>query len=335
MSSLDAETTEAVRSSLREMFAGDRLDLPASLAALGWDDVVAEDPATATTLLFVEHGRALATSRALNSVICSALALDDAHTILLPGTDGLGSVATGDTTATGLVLGGLGVGGLGVGGLIDGDPAGRITVPVGTGDGVVLVAVDADPQPDAAPGFDPGSSVTRCTVALPASISGPTVSTTAWAASIAAAQRATAAEIVGVCTSALELAVAHTRAREQYGRPIGAFQAVRHRMSECHAAIESAKDTLRAAWVTTEDIGWAATVAKARAGRTQAEVMRHCIQVFGAMGLTEESDLHRYVTRAAALDGLLGGHLDLSVQLGDALLAGEPVHPVARIKETT
>jgi alkylation response protein AidB-like acyl-CoA dehydrogenase len=59
--------------------------------------------------------------------------------------------------------------------------------------------------------------------------------------------------------------------------------------------------------------------------------MRHGVQVLGAMGLTRESDMHRFVTRAAALDALFGGHRALTGALGADLLAGADPLPVVEI----
>jgi alkylation response protein AidB-like acyl-CoA dehydrogenase len=127
----------------------------------------------------------------------------------------------------------------------------------------------------------------------------------------------------------LELARQHSLSREQFGRPIASFQAVRHRLAESHVAITEIGSTLDAAWA--DGGAWAATIAKLRAGRAQAEVMRHAVQVLGAMGLTGESEMHRYVARADALDALLGGHRMLAEQVGRALLSGAPTHPVVEV----
>jgi alkylation response protein AidB-like acyl-CoA dehydrogenase len=59
--------------------------------------------------------------------------------------------------------------------------------------------------------------------------------------------------------------------------------------------------------------------------------MRTGVQVLGAMGLTLESTMHRHVTRAAALDLLLGGQARLETALGDALLTGTTAYPFASI----
>ncbi len=57
-------------------------------------------------------------------------------------------------------------------------------------------------------------------------------------------------------------------------------------------------------------------------------MLRHTVQVLGAMGLTLESQMHRYVTRAVALDALLGDHRSLARATGADLLAGADLLPV-------
>jgi alkylation response protein AidB-like acyl-CoA dehydrogenase len=70
------------------------------------------------------------------------------------------------------------------------------------------------------------------------------------------------------------------------------------------------------------DGAWAAAAAKAAAGRAQRTVAASALQVCGALGLTEEFVLHRYVSRAALLDLLYGDHVRLTAALGTALLGG-------------
>jgi Acyl-CoA dehydrogenase, C-terminal domain len=306
---LDDATAELLAGSLREVLAGSTALGPA-LRELGWADVLADDPARATTLLFTEHGRALATSRALDDVVLAEL-----EPVLPAGPDG--TIDRAVLYPGGLLLGPL-------------DGVAEVVVPVGSA--LHLIAADrvaAAARPAA--GFDPGSGWLQ--VSPPPT--GPAIpAADAWPRAVAAGRRALAAEIVGVCAAALELATAHTTSRVQYGRPIATFQAVRHRLAEAHVAVEAARSSLDAAWSARDaaDGGIrAALLAKLAAGRAQREVMRHAVQVCGAMGLSAEGPLHRFVTRAAALDLLLDGHLELAARLGADLLAGADLDPVVGI----
>jgi hypothetical protein len=328
--SLDASTGELLTRSLRELFASleDGRGLRAELVDLGWDEVLAEDPAWATTLLFTEHGRALAGSRALDDVLLAELApvlpaAPGIRALLHPHPADGGELPPAAGPIRGLLLGAL-------------DDVHEVVVPVADGSGVGLLVLPAALLRDAAEplrGFDLASGWLAVSGVTPPPGLAVVPATEAWADAVAAGRRALAAEILGICEAALAMAVSHTSARSQYGRPIASFQAVRHRLSEAHVAVASARSMLQAAWAAsgTDERRWAAALAKIRAGQAQAECMRHGVQVLGAMGLTRESDMHRHVTRAAALDALLGGHRALTESLGTAILAGADLLPVVEI----
>lgn len=306
MTTSDATMAELLAASLREVLSAhpDGRGLGSALDELGWAEVVADDTATATTLLFTEHGRALATSRLLDDIVLAELAAS------LPEPTGGRAVLYAHPPHS-LLLGPLSE----VSELVTISPQGQVTI----------VAADAISTRQVH-GFDPDSGwlLTNEPEAAREVQAGQ-----AGLRAVAAARRALAAEIIGCCAATLAIAIAHTSSRVQYGHPIGTFQAVRHRLAECHVAIEAAGSSLAAAWA---DGGtWAAGLAKHRAGYAQAEVMRHAVQVFGAMGLSQEGPMHRYVARAASLDMLLGGHRLLAEEIGAALLAGADLQPVAEI----
>jgi hypothetical protein len=139
-----------------------------------------------------------------------------------------------------------------------------------------------------------------------------------WAAAIAAGQVALGHELVGASKAMLSLAREHAVERIQFGRPIAAFQAVRHRLAESLVAIEGADAALDAAW----DVESATTAAlgKAIAGRSARSVARHCQQVLAGIGFTAEHPFHRYLRRTLVLDGLLGDARTLTWDLGEAML---------------
>ncbi|MCW2829407.1 MAG: putative Acyl-CoA dehydrogenase, short-chain specific [Aeromicrobium sp.] len=317
---LDAGTRQVVADSLRQLFAGGAAprQIVDSVAELGWDEIVEADPAAASTLLFTAQGAALASTPLLDDVILAELspALPDAggvRAVLFPVLPGS---ATG--TTSGVVLGDL-------------DGVSEVVVPVSSAEGTDLYLVDPSVLTTApAQAYDRDTCWLTAELALPPSPAATNVGA-AWEMAVAAGRLALAAEINGVCQAALDLAVAHTSAREQYGRPLASFQAVRHALAEAHAATEASRVTLNAVWASDDDRAWGAKVAKLRAGDTQAVVMRRTVQVLGAMGLTLESDMHRHVTRAAALDHLLGGHAELAEDIGKALLAGAAAPPIAAI----
>jgi alkylation response protein AidB-like acyl-CoA dehydrogenase len=106
----------------------------------------------------------------------------------------------------------------------------------------------------------------------------------------------TAAEQLGTAARACELAVQHARTREQFGQPIGAFQAVKHLCAQLLVRVEVARAAVYAAAVTADR----ADIAAARLLADEAAVRgaRDCLQVHGGMGFTWESEVHLLLKRA-------------------------------------
>ena len=148
----------------------------------------------------------------------------------------------------------------------------------------------------------------------------------AWPAAVAAGQVALAHELVGASRAMLRLARDHAVERIQFGRPIAAFQAVRHRLAESLVAIEAADAALDAAWEFESPTN--AALAKAIAGRSARIVARHCQQVLAGIGFTGEHPFHRYLRRVLVLDGLLGDARALTKALGEEMLRTRQLPPI-------
>src|SRR4051794_22073848 len=132
-------------------------------------------------------------------------------------------------------------------------------------------------------------------------------------AALAVPLTAAAAELVGLATTVLDVAVTHAATREQFDRAIGSFQGVKHRLADCYVAIERARSlTYAAAMLCTDgdtaaDDRWrAAALAKAAASDAAVETARAGVQVHGALGMTWEHDMHLYLRRAWQLAPVLG-----------------------------
>ncbi len=136
---------------------------------------------------------------------------------------------------------------------------------------------------------------------------------------LADARRALGWWLVGSSRAMLTLARQHALDRVQFGRPIAAFQAVRHRLAETLVAIEGAEATLSLPGVDNPDL--TALLAKAAAGKAALTAARHCQQVLGGIGFTAEHDLHLHVKRVLVLDGLLGSSRELTRKAGAGLRA--------------
>ena len=125
--------------------------------------------------------------------------------------------------------------------------------------------------------------------------------------------------LVGSARAMLSLARQHALDRMQFGKPIASFQAVRHRLAETLVAIEGAEATLSLPGEDNPDL--TALLAKAAAGKAALTAAKHCQQVLGGVGFTEEHDLHHHVKRVLVLDGLLGSSRELTRRAGAGLRA--------------
>jgi alkylation response protein AidB-like acyl-CoA dehydrogenase len=119
-----------------------------------------------------------------------------------------------------------------------------------------------------------------------------------------------AATMLGAARRCLEMSVEYAKVREQFGQPIGSFQAIRHRCAEMLLEVENAHSaTYYAAWArdaAAEDMAVAASVAKAYVSDAARKVCGDAIQVHGGIGFTWEYDLHLYFKRAKTLEASWG-----------------------------
>lgn len=121
----------------------------------------------------------------------------------------------------------------------------------------------------------------------------------------------TAAMLVGLATSAVELATAYAKQREQFGKPIGMFQAVKHLLADSFARAEVARAAVHSAAVLRDqpevaDPTRAMRGAKILAGEAAVLNGKTGIQVHGGMGFTWEVDAHIFLKRAWVLDTHFG-----------------------------
>jgi alkylation response protein AidB-like acyl-CoA dehydrogenase len=121
---------------------------------------------------------------------------------------------------------------------------------------------------------------------------------------------ALAAETVGAAEAALEMTTRYTKDRIQFGRPIGSFQAVKHRLADTMVAVEAARSaSWYAACVADElpqELAEAASIAKASCCDALFTCASNAIQLHGGIGFTWEHDVHLYFKRARACSTLLG-----------------------------
>jgi alkylation response protein AidB-like acyl-CoA dehydrogenase len=131
------------------------------------------------------------------------------------------------------------------------------------------------------------------------------------------------AEQVGAAQKCLEMSVDYAKTRHQFGRPIGSFQAIKHKCADMLVQVESAKSACYyAAWAAAEDNDELAVVAP-MAKSYCSEAFFHCasenIQIHGGIGFTWEHDAHLYFKRAKSSELLFGDPAYHRARLADRL----------------
>jgi hypothetical protein len=301
---MDQSTRDLLRSSLGAVLAGDDpMSITKELAELGWDEVVADDPVEATLLLFSARGDVLSPADSLGPFLADHIGGDVVAVALPTELDParLSSTIVGED--------------LHIEGVVLGDPgAGALAVPV---DGGIAVVTGDRVSITALAGVDDDLGFHRVRGSVPVAELVRTDGNGPWEAAVAAGRWAVAAELVGLSRRVVADAVAYTIERTQYGRPIGSFQAVQHRLASAHASTVGASHVVAEAAASGRP--WDALVAKCLAGRAAEESCTQAQQAYGAIGFTWEHPFHRSLRRTYALDRLLGGWRDLEVEIGRRL----------------
>ena len=330
---MDAAEIELVRKSIENALPALAADVAGTLGNLGWDELAAAEPAVAVAELFEAQGRLVTSTAALDVVVAAAAGrpLPPGRAVVhpAPGRNGPPGQVTseGGIAFAGLVLGGAErTGELDVPYLTPDGRTGFVTVrPAGVGAGAGVVA-DVGVRP--VRGLDPALRLVSGT-GTTARDPDPAAGQADWAAIRRAARRALAHELCGLAQRLLDDAARHVTDRHQFGRPIAAFQTVRHRLTEVSVAIASARGGLDASWSSDDPL--VADAAKVLAGRAASLAGRHCLQVTGAIGFTEAHALPAALRRAAVLDALYGSGDEVRAELGRTLLARRSVPRVASL----
>lgn len=180
--------------------------------------------------------------------------------------------------------------------VLDGDLAEILLVS----DGVSTYEVDLN-QPGVTREHTPTMDLTRrlATIRLAAASANRLGPWTPRVRDIALA--ALSAEQVGAAARALELTVEYTKTRVQFGKPIGSFQALKHRMADMHVLVETARSAAAAA---TDEVS--AAVAKVYCSEALFKVASEMVQLHGGIAITWEHDAHLYFKRAHGSGQLFG-----------------------------
>jgi alkylation response protein AidB-like acyl-CoA dehydrogenase len=175
----------------------------------------------------------------------------------------------------------------------------------GSSDGLVLVeGADANPQGS----YDGTTRLAVLQADAGTALPGATAEVVA--ALTARATVLVAADLVGVAREALMRTVAYDREREQFGVPVGSFQAIKHALADLHVAVTMAEHAVLYAAHAVDaglpGVELAVAVAKAKASDAAVDATAAMIQYHGGIGYTWEHDAHLFYKRAKRLTGLLG-----------------------------
>jgi alkylation response protein AidB-like acyl-CoA dehydrogenase len=304
---MDHATAQLFASSLRRALASDAPD--AALADVGWREALSSEGLAVAALLFAEQGSAGVSTAALDDVLADALGLlsEVDIAVVLP--------EFGSATAPGRAgTDGWTVRGLGTARLWSADTAVVVAAEDGTHRAALVETARLRLEPIS--GIDPELGLVRVSgVDIPVSDAGAAD----WPRLVATGQVALAHELLGAGRTMLALAREHALTRVQFGQPIAAFQAVRHRLADGLVALDAA-DALVGSAADPELSSALAAMGKATAGRAARTVARHAQQVLAGVGFTAEHRFHRFLRRVIALDGLFGDARTLTRALGEELL---------------
>ncbi len=252
---LDPEMVAMLEGSLRHVLTEDSTaTLAERLAALGWDEVVDTDAATALPMLFEIRGDTLSDADAIGPSLARRYA------------DLVG---------------------------------GEVPLAVALGARGMVVVSDVT-----------GTTTNRTTSTM-------AVSPENWDALEAHGRWLIAAELVGIGRHVVASAVEYTKERVQYGKPIGVFQALQHRLASAHAMVVGADHLVTEAGLDGDP--WTATVAKCMAGQAAEFACTQAQQCYGAIGFTFEHEFPAYLRRMYALDRMFGDWRSLEHEIGRRL----------------
>jgi hypothetical protein len=287
----------------------DRSSADAALHELGWADLLAAAPRPGAAVAFALLGSTGSPATLLDDVLATALDLAASvdTCVVLPAPHSSrppGEVVGGCARVRGLVSSRI-------------ETASRAIVPCAADGGVALL--DVEPAALTAThvaALDPDGAYRR----VDAELASTSLDHGApWDGAVGDARLALAHQLIGASRRVLELARTHVVDREQFGRPVASFQAVRHKLAESLVAIEAAAAAAEVAVEQAEPLTTA--LAKSLAGRAARTTTTHAQQVLAGIGFTTEHPFHRYLKRVLVLDTLFGSTRTLTAEIGRALLA--------------
>jgi alkylation response protein AidB-like acyl-CoA dehydrogenase len=307
---LEEHDWDLARASLRRVLEdADTAALATRLEEFGWGELLSREPAAAVAIVFELAGELLASGWLLDEVVARELGAEDSGT----GRTGVVYPAPGTTAAAMIDDGQLRVDGVA---FAAPDSRDRFVAMAGTS---VVTLPAGRLHGVRRPGLDPSLGLHHVHADCATSTADVHVDhdSARVVRATAAGRRALSHELLAMADRMIALGAEHARDREQFGRPIGSFQAVAHHLADAHVASAAGRDVLAEAW---RDPGHrTAQLAKHWAGRAARLAARHVQQVLGGIGFTWDHPLHHYVRRTLVLDGTLGSAAEIARELGRQL----------------
>jgi hypothetical protein len=308
MTALDDDTLAMLRTSLRHVLTetNDR-PLAVRLEQLGWADVVADDPATALRTLFEIKGGTVSSADALGPELTRLLTELSGDASLADAIVGLrspyaASAVDGETLVVDAITC---------------SPVADKGLVVAVGDRLAICPPRSFTA-EALSGTDQTMGGWRITGSV-ATSQVRWIDAVSHDRIVAHGRWLVASELVGIGRHVVAAAVAYTGERIQYGKPIGVFQALQHRLASAHAMVVGASHLVAEASIDGDE--WTALVAKCMAAQAAEFACTQAQQCYGAIGFTWEHEFHRYLRRMYVLDGLFGNWRTLEHEIGSRLQA--------------
>lgn len=199
--------------------------------------------------------------------------------------------------------------------VLDGQTAGLLLVLARIDEGEALFAVDAaapGTERTVTPTLDQTRPIARVTFAdTPARlVGGPGAGLDILSSALDHASLLLAAEMTGGAQACLDMSVDYAKIREQFGRPIGSFQAIKHKCAEIMVVVEGARAAVcYGGWAATEnpaELPVVSVIAKIAAAEAYFRAAAENVQIHGGIGFTWEHDAHLYFKRAESSMLLFG-----------------------------
>jgi hypothetical protein len=291
--------------------------LTAALDEFGWLELLESDPELAISTVFSASGRFIHWSSALHDVMARQfvdlplrLKVDSTVVAPLPRQLTSGIICEGRLITKGLLLQPRSTSSL------------IVVVPGDEGTYTVLAVPIDKLHMERRDGLNPafGSTIVSGSTDDFRVLSEGADATQWWNETVAVARVSICYSLVALLVRMVEFAKEHASSRRQFGRPIGTFQAIRHRVADSLVASDAADAIVSAVW-RSDNFELAAAVAKLVTSNAVKVVSTHVQQVLAGIGFTAEHEFHSYMKRAMVLDRLFGNSTDLAGSIGSELVS--------------